>query len=53
VHVRVRALHAASDQTLFELAAKEVRIIVSADTDFGQLLSVRKVQKPSVILFRR
>lgn len=52
-HVRTRALQTAPDSTLFELAVKEERIIVSADTDFGQLLAVRKARKPSVILFRR
>ena len=37
VHVRERALQAADDPTLFELAAKEERVIVSADTDYGML----------------
>jgi predicted nuclease of predicted toxin-antitoxin system len=53
IHLRDIGLAAASDEALFELAAVENRIIVSADTDFGTLLALRQESKPSFILFRR
>ena len=52
LHVRALQLHRSDDETIFDRAAAEDRIIVSADTDFGTLLATRSTQKPSVIQFR-
>lgn len=50
VHVRDRAQHQAEDEVIFELAAADGRVLVSADTDFGTILtSLQRAQRREVV----
>lgn len=52
IHVRDIGLAPASDDKIFELAAEQDRIIIAQDTDFGTILALRSVRRPSLVLFR-
>ncbi len=52
LHVRSLALHTATDEVIFQTAIEQERVLVSADTDFGTMLTMRQQTRPSVILLR-
>ena len=52
-HVREVGLQAAADQVVLAAAKAEQRVVISADTDFGTLLSRSGAKLPSVLLIRR
>jgi predicted nuclease of predicted toxin-antitoxin system len=52
VHVRDYLMQAAKDEAVFECAAEEERVIISADTDFSRIVTFRQSARPSVILLR-
>lgn len=53
VHVAALLSVDAADDSIFDHAGSEGRVVVAADTDFADLLAHREVAKPSLILFRR
>jgi predicted nuclease of predicted toxin-antitoxin system len=52
IHVRDIAAPSAPDELVLDLAASEGRVLVSADTDFAEILAVRDTKKPSFVLLR-
>jgi predicted nuclease of predicted toxin-antitoxin system len=52
-HVGDVGLLGATDEQVMSLALEQSRIVVSADTDFGELLARNRLGMPSVILLRR
>jgi len=53
VHLRDLGMQAAPDPVVLERAQVDERVLVSADTDFGGLLSRSHATGPSVLLIRR
>ncbi len=53
VHVRSISMRSATDDAVLERALAEQRIVISADTDFGDLLAVSNAPVPSLVLVRR
>lgn len=53
VHVRALSLQTATDDVIVQTAVNQDRVLVSADTDFSALLTMRREVRPSVILLRR
>ncbi len=53
VHVGEALRLDASDEAIFDLAARERWVIVAADTDFGEIVARRRTTLPSLVLFHR
>ncbi|MFN0027201.1 MAG: DUF5615 family PIN-like protein [Acidimicrobiales bacterium] len=52
VHVRALGLLTASDEEIFDRAAADGRVVVTADSDFPRLLALRRAVSPSVVHLR-
>ena len=53
IHVRHLRVLTATDRVVLERPRTESRVLISADTDFGEPLAVSGATQPSVILLRR
>lgn len=52
IHVRDERMHRAPDEEIFLKAAREGRIVVTFDLDFGEILALSGDRTRSVLLFR-
>ncbi|MGP1679150.1 MAG: DUF5615 family PIN-like protein [Burkholderiales bacterium] len=52
VHVRELQMQRAPDRLLVELARAEDRILLTFDLDFGEILALGVIARPSVAIFR-
>lgn len=53
VHVGEIGLHEATDEEILRHAASDLRVVVTLDRDFPQILAMLSSQGPSVILVRQ
>ncbi len=53
VHVRELGMSRSSDVDIMARALAEDRVVISSDTDFGELLAKTNAGAPSLVLFRR
>lgn len=53
VHVRDIDLRTSPDDEVLAAAHEAGRVIISADTDFGDLLAASNAEAPSILLLRR
>ena len=52
VHVRTLGLQRAADHELVERARADSSVVLTFDLDFGEILALGILDKPSVIIFR-
>jgi len=52
VRVDKLKMHKSTDKEIFDYAIERNMVIITADLDFGKILSYFKSSKPSVIIFR-
>jgi predicted nuclease of predicted toxin-antitoxin system len=52
IHVRELAMQRAPDRVLAEKARADNRILLTFDLDFGAILALGVVDRPSVVIFR-
>ncbi len=52
-HVVDLGLMTATDEEIFDRAASESLVVVTADSDFGMLLALRRASSPSVVHLRQ
>lgn len=53
IHVRDLDLRSAPDVEVLAAARSDGRVVLSADTDFGELLAASNATAPSILLLRR